>query len=98
MTLQKDPEGTEIRFLDQAASFAGQRVLEIGCGDGRLTWRYAHSAGHIIGIDPDMEALRVAAAECPVGLHEIVAFDQANALNLPFPHAMFDIAILSWSL
>lgn len=97
MILQKDPEGTEIHYLDQIASFAGQLVQEIGCGDGRLTWRYAHSANRVIGINPDMEALRVVATEYPVSLHEIVTFGQANALDLPFPHETFDIAILAWS-
>jgi hypothetical protein len=38
MTVQKDPEGTEIHHLAKIADFADQNVLEIGCGEGRLTW------------------------------------------------------------
>jgi len=97
MPLQKDPEGMEIRYLNQSAVFANQRVLEIGSGDGRLTWRYAHSAGRVTAIDVAVDALRVAATDRPADLHETVSFVGASSLNLPFPRDTFDIAILSWS-
>jgi ubiquinone/menaquinone biosynthesis C-methylase UbiE len=97
MTLQKDPEGIETRYLNQSAIFTDQNVLEIGSGDGRLTWRYAHSASRVTGIDPDADTLRTAASDCPVNLHETVSFVRASSLDLPFPHETFDIAILAWS-
>jgi ubiquinone/menaquinone biosynthesis C-methylase UbiE len=97
MTLKEDPEGTETRFLNQIANFTDQRVLEIGSGDGRLTWRYAHSAGRVTGIDPDAQALRTAARDCPANLSETVAFVQASSLDLPFPGKTFDMTILAWS-
>ena len=97
MTVQKDPEGTEIRHLAESAVFEDQNLLEIGCGEGRLTWRVAPLSGRLIGIDPQADALRVATAECPAELRETVKFVLASALDLPFPHETFDIAILSWS-
>ncbi len=97
MTLQKDPEGNEIRHLNQSALFTNQRVLEIGSGDGRLTWRYAHSTGRVTGIDPDADALKIAVTDCPPGLSETVSFARACSLDLPFPQETFDIAILAWS-
>jgi ubiquinone/menaquinone biosynthesis C-methylase UbiE len=97
MTLQKDPEGTETRFLNQTVLFSNQRVLEIGSGDGRLTWRYARSAGRVTGIDLDSKALKAAAEACPADLREIVSFIHASSLALPFPPASFDMAILAWS-
>ncbi len=30
----------------------GARVIEIGCGDGRLTFRYAAAARSVLAIDP----------------------------------------------
>jgi cyclopropane fatty-acyl-phospholipid synthase-like methyltransferase len=57
MPNQKDPERVEILHLEKAVTFAGRNVLEIGCGDGRLTWRYVLSAGRVTGVDPDGEAL-----------------------------------------
>lgn len=97
MTLQKDPEGIETRYLNQSTVFKDQRVLEIGSGDGRLTWRYAGSAGQVTGIDLDAEALRAAGHDRPASLRESIAFAQANSLNLPFPDTTFDITILAWS-
>ncbi len=97
MALQKDPEETETRFLNQTANLTNQRVLEIGCGDGRLTWRYARSARRIIGIDLDSDALKAARANCPSAFQETVSFMRASSLDLPFPHGTFDRAILAWS-
>jgi ubiquinone/menaquinone biosynthesis C-methylase UbiE len=97
MTLQKDPEGMEIRHLNHSAVFTDKRVLEIGSGDGRLTWRYAHSAGCVTGIDLDEDALRIATTDRPNNLHETVSFVRASSLELPFPRETFDIAILAWS-
>ena len=41
MTIRTDPENNETRALLDMANFGGQHVLEIGCGDGRVTWLYA---------------------------------------------------------
>jgi ubiquinone/menaquinone biosynthesis C-methylase UbiE len=97
MTLQKDPEGKETFYLNQSAVFTDKRVLEIGSGDGRLTWRYAHSTGRVTGIDMDADALRVAATDRPANLYETVSFVRASSLDLPVPRGTFDIAILAWS-
>ena len=54
MTIQQDPEENETRAIMQyAGSLEGRSILEIGCGDGRMTWRYADNAAHVTGIDPD---------------------------------------------
>ncbi len=97
MTLEKDPEETETHYLNQSINFKDQHVLEIGMGDGRLTWRYAHSAGRVTGIDLDADELKVAAAECPEDLRETVSLVRADSLDLPFRRETFDKAILAWS-
>ena len=97
MTLQKDPEGTETIFLKQGTVFTNRRVLEIGCGDGRLTWRYARSVGSVVAFDLDIETLKEAAAARPIDLDNNVSLLQASSINLPFPNATFDIALLAWS-
>lgn len=98
MTLQKDIQKIETKTLHRLVDFNGQRVLEVGCGEGRLTWEYARSAKQVVGIDPDPDAVRVANYDMPDELHKTTAFACASSLNLPFPHETFDIALLSWSL
>ena len=41
MSVLLDPEETETRVLHELIDFTGKDVLEIGCGDGRMTWRFA---------------------------------------------------------
>ncbi len=94
----KDPEGNETRQLHKFADFAGRRVLEIGCGEGRLTWRYASASLSTVGVDPVMDALRVASIERPFDLHPTVHFANAEAEHLPFRKGTFDLAVLAWSL
>lgn len=98
MSVSKDPEQNETKQLRKFVEFAGKRVLEIGCGEGRLTWRYAASADHVIGIDPDRDALRVATVDRSSDLEDKVTFVNAQAEHLPFHKEKFDIALLAWSL
>jgi len=105
MTIRLDPEENEIKALSACAgSFAGSAVLEIGCGDGRLTRRYAAQAAHVTAIDPNSEKIARAVAALPNELnhqvdflaYDIEEFDQrfspVSSGNL------FDRAILAWSL
>ena len=98
MTFQRDPEQNETKHLRKFVDVAGKRVLEVGCGDGRLTWRYAADAAHVSGIDTDRDGLRVAMYDRPQDLETKVHFSEAPAEHLPFRAETFDIALLSWSL
>ena len=97
MTFQKDPELSEIKQLHKFVDLSGKCVLEVGCGEGRLTWRYAEKPAVIIGIDPDQDALRVATIDRPSDLQDRVHFSNAMAERLPFPSETFDIILLAWS-
>ena len=98
MTVQKDPEGTERKYLRRFSDFDGKRILEIGCGEGRLTWKYAGASNLTFGLDPDKDALRVARADAPHPLRLQTHFTCASAVKIPFLKDTFDIAILAWSL
>jgi ubiquinone/menaquinone biosynthesis C-methylase UbiE len=98
MPIQKDPEGMEMYHLEKEVKFTNRHVLEIGCGDGRLTWRYAPSAGRVTGIDLDMVALHAAVTTCLGGFRKTISFLRASSIFLPFPPNKFDITILAWAL
>jgi 2-polyprenyl-3-methyl-5-hydroxy-6-metoxy-1,4-benzoquinol methylase len=98
MPIRLDPEGNETAALfDFAESFAGKRVLEIGCGDGRLTWLFADQAAHVVGIDPDADDIALAIKNCPPHLRERVEF-RVGTLQEFESSERFDLAFLSWSL
>jgi ubiquinone/menaquinone biosynthesis C-methylase UbiE len=98
MAMDVDPEGRETQALFAAAGFRDARVLEIGCGGGRLTRRYASSVRSAVGVDSALEGLVTAKHECPADLTRRLAFVQTGARALPFRGAAFDVVLFGWSL
>jgi len=97
----KDPEGAEevaLEALGALADFDGKRVVEIGCGDGRMTWLYAERASKVLAIDTESESIAAARKATPPELASTVRFRVASAEKLRVRPAGFDIAFLSWSL
>lgn len=90
--------GVEVALMHRFVDFAGRRVLEIGCGDGRLTRDYAGVASSVVAVEPDAAkvrfARRMAARE---GLSK-VSFRVGAAERVRFDGGPFDIALFSWSL
>jgi ubiquinone/menaquinone biosynthesis C-methylase UbiE len=97
MPVDKDPEKEETAHLLRVGDFQGKRVLEVGSGDGRLTWRYAATAHRVVGIDVDRDALRIAHIERPSDLADQALFVEATSVGLPFHKGTFDMAVLAWS-
>ena len=97
MTVQKDRERNETKHLHKFADFTEKRVLEIGCGEGRLTWQYAKETRVTFATDLDADALRVATIDRPADLESRVYFSVAKSEQLPFSKETFDLAILAWS-
>lgn len=98
MQPERDPEGREVIHLLRLSRVAGARVLEIGCGNGRLTWRYGSHARAILAVDPDEEALEEARESVPSDLSPRLSLSAAEAEDLPLPPGSFDVALFAWSL
>jgi arsenite methyltransferase len=76
----------------------GKRVLDLGCGDGRLALGVAPFATRVDGIDPDPEAIAIAKRNARKAGVRNVRFATGAAQHLPHPDATFDVVILSWTL
>jgi ubiquinone/menaquinone biosynthesis C-methylase UbiE len=92
------PPGIEVGLIERYVGLKGRRILEIGCGDGRLTRQYAPLASSVVAIEPDPAkislARRLAASE---GITN-VAFRVGSAERLRRVGDPFQVAIFSWSL
>ena len=98
MAWRIDPEGAETRVLAELAPMDGRRVLELGCGDGRVTFRYASLARSVLAVDPDAERIEKARVATPTELAGIVTFAVAGAAEVDAPRKSFDLALFSSSL
>ena len=100
MVIRVDPENNETRALFDIVSFGRQHVLEIGCGDGRFTWRYADKAERVTAIEPAAKQIALAKEHLPSQLQERIEFHNIafEDFAAAYTASAFDIVILSWSL
>jgi len=74
---------------------AGDKVLDVGCGSGRLTLAaqgWAGVNGQAVGLDPSPEMIEVARKNADrAGLKAI--FELGVAEKLPFPAASFEVVL-----
>jgi ubiquinone/menaquinone biosynthesis C-methylase UbiE len=95
---RRDPEEVELAILQHYSARSNERVLDIGCGDGRLTWSYGRVARMVTGIDGEFEKLKIAVSHLPESISAEVYFAAARGEALPLASETFDLAIFSWSL
>ena len=99
MTVRTDPEGNETDALFDLVDLDGAHVLEIGAGDGRLTWRYADRTAHVTAVEP----FEGSVARAKEQLRETnLSIEFRNSAFEDFAAGsdpdVFDVALLSWSL
>ena len=79
--------------LKEFGVFDGSRLLEIGCGDGRITAQLAGKATCLVAVDPSAEDLLNAARRVDKAL-----FSRASGVQLPFADRSFDTVLFTLSL
>ncbi len=79
-------------------SFQGKEVLEIGCGNGRLTFQYAPFSGRVVGIDSNPKYIAEARKRVPKVLRGRLSFRVASGESVPFEAESFDLVFFAWSL
>lgn len=79
--------------VEWLAALPGERILDLGCGDGQLTQKLAQAGAQVTGVDASAE---MAAAARALG----VVAEVGNAEALPYPDRSFDAvfsnAALHW--
>ncbi len=88
MAVADHPEHAETRVIHDLIDFSGTDVLEVGCGDGRVTWRYAERTRSVLALDPDAAAIeqaRASLADLPEPLRHTVAFQVADITTVDLP-------------
>ena len=95
----RDREGVETAAIAALVPIGGKRVLDVGCGPGRMT-AFAVEAGaaSLYAFDPNSESVAQARAALPPKLRRRVRFGVHGAKELDLPRRRFDVALCGWSL
>jgi ubiquinone/menaquinone biosynthesis C-methylase UbiE len=94
----RDAQGVEPAAIADVADLGGGRVLEVGCGDGRLTRFAATHARDVYAFDPDGARVRTAEAAVGSALRKRVSFGVHDVDALDVRRRRFDLALCGWSL
>jgi ubiquinone/menaquinone biosynthesis C-methylase UbiE len=98
MSIIIDPEGKEINALRQLANWRGAHVLEVGCGDGRLTLRLASLSAKLVAFDPKPSLIRTARRNLPKRFAKQIKYSVGSTGNLKHPAESHDVVVFAWSL
>jgi len=76
-----------------------ESVLDVGCGDGRMTFEIAKLARQVVGIDRSPEMVAFASRNFPERKFHNLSFRTADAAALPFRgefEVVYSSAVLHW--
>jgi SAM-dependent methyltransferase len=79
--------------IELLAAQPGERILDLGCGDGQLTLKIAATGAHVVGVDASAEMIAAARQRG-------IEAEKGTAEALPYPDGSFDAvfsnAALHW--
>jgi ubiquinone/menaquinone biosynthesis C-methylase UbiE len=90
--MKVSPIKTEFLILEEQG-LSDKSVLEVGCGDGRVSGFLAEKCLSLYGVDTDALIIEQAKIRAPKG-----TFSVADGQNLPFKDSEFDLIVFSKSL
>lgn len=88
----------ELRHHGAPALVRGKRVLDLGCGDGRLALGAARYAKSVVGLDIEADLIASARRRARAAGLRNVRFEVGAGQSLPFADGSFDVVISSWTL
>jgi ubiquinone/menaquinone biosynthesis C-methylase UbiE len=92
------PPGMEVGLIERYVGLEGRRILEIGCGDGRLTRQFAPLASSVVAIEPDAAKIALARRLAAIEGTSNVSFRVGSAQQIRLGGDPFEVALFSWSL
>ena len=95
---RRDEDGVEAAVIATLVTLDGKRVLEVGCGKGRLTALAAARASSVYAFDPSAENVAAAQAALTGDQLRRVRFAVHDAEALDVAPERFDVALCGWSL
>ena len=75
-------------LLQEEENLGALSLLDVGCGDGWYTARFAEKAKEVVGIDPSEQAIGFAKQ-----LVKKAAFRVGSATDIPFDDETFDVVV-----
>lgn len=93
--LAVDPDGVIETTMRSVHDWAGQDVLDIGCGSGFHLPRFAATARSVVGVEPHLGLGREAGSR--VGGRPGLRVLAGTAQALPLPDASVDVAHARWA-
>lgn len=90
-----DPSGEIERAMAAIAPWAGRTMLDLGCGTGFHLPRWAATAARVVGVEPHVDLLAVAARR--VRRLANVTLLQGTAQAVPLPDSSVDIMQARWA-
>src|SRR5437588_12912928 len=93
----RDREGVETAAIAAAVELDGKRLMDVGCGTGRLTSFAAAHAASVYAFDPNRESVAEARAAMPNELRQRVGLAAHSAEAAAVRRRRLDLAVWGWS-
>ncbi|MFB5660624.1 class I SAM-dependent methyltransferase [Alteribacillus sp. HJP-4] len=81
------------KLMDKSGDWRGKKVLDIGCGTGRLLFRGSRDAVLLAGIDLSPAMITKAEMLTPAARKNQYSFKVADAYELPYKENEFDLSL-----